>query len=130
MRQVPKRKREKDDPRNMIGIMNQCGSAKFALLVDGDKKTYSISPLKPNVFTFTFIPKHRKLRMTYEIFDSMDDLYQGISALARGFKENKGDHVHCLEGGKEHIHKLDNLGLKIGKCPTKHRTCDDLMDET
>ena len=109
----------------MIGIMNQCGSARFALLVDGDKKTYSISTLNPNQLVFTFIPRGRKLNMTYEIFDSMDDLYQGISALARGFKENKSDHVHCLEGGKEHIHQVDDLGRKVGKCPTKRRTCDD-----
>jgi hypothetical protein len=122
---MPKRKRGQDDPRNMIGIMNRCGSARFVLLVDGDKKTYFISTLNPNQLAFTFIPKHRKLRMSYEIYDSMDDLHQGISELARGFKEDKSDHVHCSKGGKQHVHQLDNLGLKIGKCPTKHRTCDD-----
>jgi hypothetical protein len=122
---VPKRKRKQDDPRNMIGIINSCNSAKFALLVDSTTKTYNITPLQPNRVSFCFIPRDRKLRVAYEIYDSMDDLYQGISELASGFKENKGDHVHCLEGGKEHIHQVDDLGRKVGKCPTKRRTCDD-----
>lgn len=127
---MPKqKKRGQEDPRNMIGIINRCNSARFALLVDGGTKTYSISPLEPNRVSFTFIPRDRKLKISYEIFDSMDDLHQGISELARGFKENKTDHIHCFEGGREHIHEVDGLGLKIGKCPTRRRTCDDSPKE-
>ena len=122
---MPKTKKAQNaDDRNMVGIVNRGGSVRFILFVDSLTNTYDISTLGPYQIVFTFMPKHRrKVKAMYEIYDSMDDLHQGISELARGFKENKSDHVHCSKGAKEHIHKLDSLGLKIGKCPTKDRSC-------
>ena len=105
----------------MVGIINRSRSVRFILHVDSIAKTYDHTVLKPNNVVFTlFTPKYgHKVRYTYELYDSMDELYQGISELARGYKESKGGHVHCFEGGKEHIHKLDGLGRKIGECPQK-----------
>lgn len=121
---MAKKKGEKDS-RHMVGIVNRCRSARFILLVDGATKTYDISTLNPNQVSFHFSPKgRRKIEMSYEVFDSMDDLHQGISELAKGFKENKTDHIHCWEGGKEHVHEVDKLGLKIGKCSTSRKSCD------
>lgn len=123
---MPKRKRKRIDQRHMVGIMNHGSSARFVLVLDTSTKTYDITILKPNQLSFTFLPEgRRQVKTIYELFDSMDDLHQGISELARGYKESKADHRHCWKGGKEHVHQVDDLGVAIGECPTKPGTCGE-----
>lgn len=114
------RKTGETDDRNMVGIVNCGRSARFILLVDHHSMTYDISTIRLNQLSFTFMPKsRRKVQVSYELYDSMDDLHEGISRLAKGFKENKSDHIHCWKGGKEHTHQVNDLGLKVGKCPAR-----------
>lgn len=118
-------KRRKRKQENLVGLLNRTASVRFILLVDMQRKRYSVSVLKPDHLVMQISPKAQQ-RFTFEVYDSMDDLQEGISELARGYRPDEVDHVHCSKGGVEHTHKVDKLGLKIGECPGRkiHRSRD------
>jgi hypothetical protein len=105
---------------NLVGLMNRGQSVRFVLTVDKVTKRYSTSVLKPDHFLAEVMPK-RKVEIHFELYDSLDDLQQGIAGLAKGFKHNDG-HIHCRKGGKEHLHEISPFGLKIGECPLNKRS--------
>lgn len=110
------------NPEHLIGLLNHTGSVRFVLTVNAVSRTYCINVVKPDTFVMHFTRKC-KVSMNFDMYDSMDDLQQGIDDLAEGFKEARTDHIHCWKGGKEHTHKVDAFGLKVPReCPTKkHR---------